>query len=192
MLGWLSAGSERGREVIRPLRATASRPEVQLDYVGSLANAARVIGRLHRGEKRLVFCDSRSRVEQLALLLREREVETFVSHSSLGADERRLAEQAFANRQNCVIVATSSLELGIDVGDLDRVIQIDAPATVSSFLQRMGRTGRRAGQRHELPVPGDGRRGTAPGRRPRAALGARATSSPCRPRPSRTTSWPSN
>ncbi len=43
-----------------------------------------------------------------------------------------------------VIVATSSLELGLDVGDLDRVIQIDAPGTVASFLQRMGRTGRRA------------------------------------------------
>jgi ATP-dependent Lhr-like helicase len=48
---------------------------------------------------------------------------------------------------NCVIVATSALELGIDVGDLDHVIQIDAPNTVSSFLQRMGRTGRRAGTR---------------------------------------------
>ncbi|MGS0758609.1 helicase-related protein, partial [Roseateles sp. GG27B] len=41
--------------------------------------------------------------------------------------------------------ATSTLELGIDVGDLDRVIQIDSPSTVSSFLQRMGRTGRRSG-----------------------------------------------
>ena len=127
-----------------PRRATGGAPEVQIDFVGSLTNAARVIGRLHRGEKRLVFCDSRSRVEQLALLLRDQEIETFVSHSSLGVEERSLAEQAFAQRQNCVIVATSSLELGIDVGDLDRVIQIDAPATVSSFLQRMGRTGRRA------------------------------------------------
>jgi len=112
--------------------------------VGSLSNAAKIIRLLHEGEKRLVFCDSRSRVEQLALLLREQKVETFISHSSLGVEERRLAEQAFAQRQNCVIVATSSLELGIDVGDLNRVIQIDAPATVSSFLQRMGRTGRRA------------------------------------------------
>jgi ATP-dependent Lhr-like helicase len=41
--------------------------------------------------------------------------------------------------------ATSVLELGIDVGNLDRVIQIDSPPTVSSFLQRMGRTGRRPG-----------------------------------------------
>ncbi len=54
-----------------------------------------------------------------------------------------MAEQAFEQRQNCVIVATSALELGIDIDDLDRVIQIDAPATVTSFLQRMGRTGRR-------------------------------------------------
>ncbi|MEP7281979.1 MAG: helicase-related protein [Rubrivivax sp.] len=46
-----------------------------------------------------------------------------------------------------VIVATSTLELGIDVGDLDRVIQIDAPATVGSLLQRMGRSGRRTGSR---------------------------------------------
>src|SRR5690606_17937438 len=43
------------------------------------------------------------------------------------------------------IVATSALELGIDVGDLDRVIQIDAPPKVASFLQRIGRTGRRQG-----------------------------------------------
>ena len=42
-----------------------------------------------------------------------------------------------------MIVATSVLELGIDVGDLERVIQIDSPGTVASFLQRMGRTGRR-------------------------------------------------
>src|SRR5205823_9259461 len=84
-------------------------------------------------------------VEQLAAELRLRGVETFVSHSSLGLDERQRAEQAFAQGRNCVIVATSALELGIDVGDLDRVVQVDAPWSVASFLQRMGRTGRRAG-----------------------------------------------
>ncbi len=145
MLVWLAAGSQRGRQVIRPEPATLARPEVLLDYVGSLPNAAKVIRLLHQGQKRLVFCDSRSRVEQLALLLRQDGVDTFVSHSSLGLDERRSAERAFAQRQNCIIVATSSLELGLDVGDLDRVFQIDAPPTVSSFLQRMGRTGRRPG-----------------------------------------------
>ncbi len=147
MLAWLSSGSTRKRQAIVPAPTSKPAPDVQLDYVVSLHNAAKIISLLHRGEKRLVFCDSRSRVEQLALLLRERGVETFVSHSSLGVEERRAAEQAFSQRQNCVIVATSSLELGLDVGDLDRVIQIDAPPTVSSFLQRMGRTGRRPGTR---------------------------------------------
>ncbi|WP_308436423.1 helicase-related protein [Lentzea cavernae] len=60
----------------------------------------------------------------------------------------------------CAIVSTSTLELGIDVGDLDRVTQIDAPRSVASFFQRLGRTGRRPGttrnclflaiQRHEV------------------------------------------
>ncbi len=103
-----------------------------------------------QGPKWLVFCDSRSRVEDLAFRLRELGVETHASHGSLGAEERRRAENAFAEARDCVIVATSTLELGIDVGDLDRVIQIEAPATVSSFLQRLGRTGRRPGSSRNL------------------------------------------
>ena len=145
MLTWLSSGSERTQNVVWPKGTDDREPDVKLDYVGSLANAAHIISTLHAGEKRLVFVDSRSRVEQLAVLLRQNQIDTFVSHSSLGVDERRQAEEAFSQRQNCVIVSTSSLELGLDVGDLDRVIQIDAPGTVSSFLQRMGRTGRRSG-----------------------------------------------
>jgi ATP-dependent Lhr-like helicase len=117
--------------------------DVQLDYVGSVSNAAKVIAALHQGEKRLVFCDSRRLVEQLGAALRVRGITTFLSHASLSLDERRRAEQAFAESRDCVIVSTSTLELGIDVGDLDRVIQINAPATVASFLQRIGRTGRR-------------------------------------------------
>jgi ATP-dependent Lhr-like helicase len=116
-----------------------------VDYVGDLGNAAHVLKLLHQGEKRLVFCDSRARCEELAGLLRGQGVSVFVSHSSLSAEQRRDTEAAFRNASDCVIVATSTLELGIDVGDLDRVIQIDSPSTVSSFLQRLGRTGRRPG-----------------------------------------------
>ncbi|WP_028648236.1 DEAD/DEAH box helicase [Nocardiopsis sp. CNT312] len=156
LLTWLQgsgAGQRTGRVVSpgvhlpRPGRAPADPPpgEVELDYVGSLDNAAKVIASLHRGEKRLVFCDSRKYVEELGHALRELGVTAFLSHASLALDERRRAEAAFAEARDCVIVATSTLELGIDVGDLDRVIQIDAPSTVASFLQRIGRTGRRAG-----------------------------------------------
>jgi ATP-dependent Lhr-like helicase len=145
LLDWLSGHCEGERVVVAPEDTVRAKAEVELDFVGNLDNAAVVISRLHRGEKRLVFSDSRSRAEQLAAKLRAGGVQTYVSHSSLSAEERRRAEQAFTEGSDCVIVATSTLELGIDVGDLDRVIQIDAPTTVSSFLQRMGRTGRRTG-----------------------------------------------
>ncbi|MBF0099246.1 MAG: DEAD/DEAH box helicase [Magnetococcales bacterium] len=143
LLQWLSGSAKTPGMVINPPATGTITPDIQVDYVGNLDNAAIVISRLHRGEKRLVFCDSRSQVEQLSVALRELGVATYISHSSLSMDERKQAETAFAQGQNCVIVATSTLELGIDVGDLDRVIQIDAPFTVSSFLQRIGRTGRR-------------------------------------------------
>ncbi|MFD4316463.1 DEAD/DEAH box helicase [Streptomyces sp. NPDC058548] len=161
LLTWLQGASPADRPgrvvapgVTLPTSGTAAtdtenlpRPagEVELDYVGSLANAAKVIGALHKGEKRLVFCDSRKQVEELGAALRARDVTVFLSHASLSTDERARSEQAFAEARDCVIVSTSTLELGIDVGDLDRVIQIDSPSTVASFLQRIGRTGRRSG-----------------------------------------------
>jgi ATP-dependent Lhr-like helicase len=119
--------------------------EIELDYVGSVSNAAHVIASLHRGEKRLVFCDSRQLVEELGAALRALDVPTFLSHASLSAEERQRSELAFAESRDCVIVSTSTLELGIDVGDLDRVIQVNCPPTVAAFLQRIGRTGRRPG-----------------------------------------------
>jgi ATP-dependent Lhr-like helicase len=146
LLTWLAGHCEGGRRVVQPSAPGATaRTDVQLDYVGTLQNAALVISRLYRGEKRLVFCDSRSRVEELGNELRQLGISVFLSHSSLSAEERRTSEKAFSEAQDCVIVSTSTLELGIDVGDLDRVIQIDAPWTVASFLQRLGRTGRRSG-----------------------------------------------
>jgi ATP-dependent Lhr-like helicase len=147
LLGSLEGSGESPGVVVASPSDDAAGPLVEVDYVGGLNNAAIVISRLHRGHKRLVFCDSRSQAESLAGQLRQLEVQTFVSHSSLSAEERRRTEAAFAEASNCVIVATSTLELGIDVGDLDRVIQIDAPHTVSSFLQRLGRSGRREGTR---------------------------------------------
>lgn len=152
LLAWLGGGAPAAdAQVIAPPTGELSPPSIAVDYVGSVANAATVIAALHHGEKRLAFCESRSQTEDLAQELRDRGVTTFVSHSSLSADERRRSEQAFAEARDCVVVATSTLELGIDVGGLDRVIQLDSPRTVASFLQRLGRTGRRPGtQRNTL------------------------------------------
>lgn len=156
LLGWLQGSGRniRSGTVIAPGLATVAETdtdegpppgEIELDYVGSVAGAATVIAGLHHGEKRLVFCDSRQLVEELGAALRERGVTTFLSHASLSVDERRRAEHAFTEARDCVIVATSTLELGVDVGDLDRVIQLNSPSSVAGFLQRLGRTGRRAG-----------------------------------------------
>ena len=145
LVDWLAGSCRGARSIFLPPKGSDSPADVTLDYVGSLQNAAVVISRLHRGEKRLVFVDSRSQAEQLGIALRGLDVATFVTHSSLSPEQRHQTEEAFTSREDCVIVATSVLELGIDVGNLDRVIQIDSPRTVSSFLQRMGRTGRRAG-----------------------------------------------
>ena len=144
LLAWLAPNGSRS---VVGSASVSTDADVTIDHVGSLENAATVIARLHRGEKRLVFCDSRSSAEQLSSMLRTHAVRVFVSHASLSSSERRQAEAAFSEERECVIVATSTLELGIDVGDLDWVVQIDSPSSVSSFLQRMGRTGRRAGGR---------------------------------------------
>jgi ATP-dependent Lhr-like helicase len=146
LLGWLqgsaagmSSGIVAGRSTQSfgtpglDLKSTAPETDLQLDYVGSTVNAAKVIAELHRGEKRLVFADSKRLVEMLGAELRARGVTTHLVHASLSLDERRRAEEAFTVGRDCVIVSTSALELGIDVGDLDRVIQVNSPATVSAF-----------------------------------------------------------
>src|SRR5262249_3043974 len=150
LLGWLQGTGQGRRPAVLVNPSPAARvPEgavdVEIDYVGSIPNAAKVIAGLHRGEKRLVFCDSRRLVEELGAALQERGIRTYLSHASLSAEERQRSEHAFASERDCVIVATSTLELGIDVGDLDRVIQLNAAPSVASFLQRIGRAGRRDG-----------------------------------------------
>jgi ATP-dependent Lhr-like helicase len=142
LLAWLTRN--RGGRVVGS-GAGPSDGDLLADHVGSVENAVTVLSRVYSGERRLIFSDSRARVEELASGLRRAGVRTFVSHGSLSADERRQAEAAFAAEPDCAIVATSTLELGIDVGDLDIAIQVGTPPSVSSFLQRMGRTGRRPG-----------------------------------------------
>ena len=151
ILSWLGGSSARRGRLVDPPKP-ASAPLVHLDWVGSVQNAARVIAGLEPGKKRLAFLDSRRRVEQLGEALQQVGVTTYLMHSSLSADERRIAERAFESGRDCVIVATSTMELGIDVGDLDAVYQVDTPPSVASFLQRMGRTGRRAGSRQTATV----------------------------------------
>ena len=106
-----------------------------------------------RGKKCLVFVNSREECEMVTTTLRHycelnHEPDRFlVHHGNLSASYRETAEGIMKDdSQYMTTVTTATLELGIDIGRLERAFQIDAPWTVSSFLQRMGRTCRR-----ELP-----------------------------------------
>ena len=103
-----------------------------------------------RGKKCLVFVNSREECETVTTTLRQyceinHERDRFlIHHGNLSASYRETAEELMKDdSQYMTTVTTATLELGIDIGRLERAFQIDAPWTVSSFLQRMGRTGRR-------------------------------------------------
>jgi ATP-dependent helicase Lhr and Lhr-like helicase len=143
---WLRGSSERRFSLIDPPKPPAQR-ELRVEFYDDIGLAAPAIASLARGKKSLVFVESRAGAENVVRALKGRDVEVFIHHSSVSRADRALAEAQFAIGQNTAIVATSTMELGIDVGDLDQVIQVDAPSSVASFLQRIGRTGRRAGTR---------------------------------------------
>lgn len=101
--------------------------------------------------KSLIFCNSREEAETVTAVLRQycelnHEPDRFlIHHGNLSVSYRQSAEEVMKDEEQTVsTVTTSTLELGIDIGRLERAFQIDAPFTVSSFLQRMGRTGRRS------------------------------------------------
>ncbi len=103
-----------------------------------------------RGKKCLVFVNSREECEAVTTSLRgyceiKHEPDRFlIHHGNLSASYRETAEEIMKDdEQFQTTVTTATLELGIDIGRLERAFQIDAPFMVSSFLQRMGRTGRR-------------------------------------------------
>ena len=103
-----------------------------------------------KGKKCLVFTNSREECEGVCQQLRQyceanHEPDRFlIHHGNLSASYRESAEEEMKDDDSLMSVcATATLELGIDVGRLERAFQIDAPFTVSGFLQRMGRTGRR-------------------------------------------------
>ena len=145
ILGWLRGSSARPAVVVDPPRAPTRR-EILIVLRESVEAMARDAALMAEGHKSLFFCQSRSLTEAVAESMRRAGTEVFVHHSAVSQVERAEAEERFHQGGNACIVCTSTLELGIDVGDLDRVLQADAPDTVSSFMQRMGRTGRRAGQ----------------------------------------------
>ena len=119
-----------------------------------------------KDKKSIVFSNSREETEYVTATLRqiaERRHEDdifYIHHGNLSAAIREEAEQRLKEEKKCVACATVTLELGIDIGRIERIANMGAPNTVSSFLQRLGRSGRKTGIpemfmifREEKPLP---------------------------------------
>jgi len=130
--------SPREMEIVAPEVERPATEEAVVKHVAGLGK---------KDEKILVFSNSRRRVDDLTTFL-QRELEphryeVFAHHGSLGQGIRESAERAAKRLRRVLLVATSTLELGIDIGDIDLVV-LDGPAPdISSLLQRVGRGGRR-------------------------------------------------
>ncbi len=103
----------------------------------------RLVQLIETHETTLVFVNTRRLSERLALALTERLGDGLVSshHGSMSKEHRHLAEQKLKDGHLKVLVATASMELGIDVGSVDLVVQFSSPKSIAKFLQRVGRSG---------------------------------------------------
>ena len=162
ILDWLKRPASEGRIVApendggweeRVWEVLATREgELARQLLPLLAKPIKADGQAMKAPRSIVFCRSRKATEDISRKL-EREskqhpgirFEYGVHHSSVGKEWRERAEREIKLRDMAsrTVIATSSLELGIDLGDLDLVGQAGAMSRVSSFLQRVGRAGRR-------------------------------------------------
>ncbi|BAY80022.1 DEAD/DEAH box helicase domain-containing protein (plasmid) [Nostoc linckia NIES-25] len=154
---WLRSGTDK--EVITPQIDGIKRQiklAVEHFYINDEVDESEAtayeqyIFNLSNSRKCLIFANNRTRTESIIASLRKIAAEQklpdiyHVHHGSIAASLRQAAENAMREPNNpAVTAATLTLELGIDIGHLERVIQLDSPMSVASFLQRLGRSGRR-------------------------------------------------
>jgi ATP-dependent Lhr-like helicase len=105
------------------------------------------VERIRANRSTLIFSNSRRQTEKVTRMINEYVGETiaFAHHGSLSREIRYFVEQKMKNGELKAIVATSSLEMGIDIGNIDEVLLISAPYSVSSAVQRIGRGGHNVG-----------------------------------------------
>lgn len=133
-------------------RVPVSPEEVEADDETAIhRELARSILVATNGKTNLVFANRKSEIELLADALREETQrmglrdEIVVHHGSLSRERRHDAEERLREAGACTAVCSNTLELGIDIGNIDEVIQVSAPWSTASLVQRVGRSGRRSG-----------------------------------------------
>ncbi|WP_164473645.1 DEAD/DEAH box helicase [Deinococcus psychrotolerans] len=144
---WMRGSSRRPGQVVR---AGGGAPKRQAVVIGpGQPEVMTDLRRRTQAGKTLAFTESRADAEMLADQLHRTAKLDFIGtyHSAISRDARQHAEDAMSGNSypRACLTCTSAMELGVDIGDLDDVLQWGAPGSVSSLLQRWGRSGRRAG-----------------------------------------------
>ena len=128
-----------------PVAPQAS-PEQEPEEEWWKAVVARLRQRIEENRSTLIFANSRRMVEKLARLLNEEgDQPVYAHHGSLSREVRRVVEERLKAGELRGIVATSSLELGIDIGAIDEVVLVQAPFSIAAAVQRIGRAGHGVG-----------------------------------------------
>lgn len=146
-----SGGSEIRLRVRGLWRQDVEQDGESAEHDPVVAELARSILVACRGKTNLVFANSKGAIEELAdeLANQARELaiqdSIVVHHGSLSKEERDQAEQKLRADRPCTAVCSNTLELGIDIGSIDEVVQVSPPWSVASLVQRLGRSGRREG-----------------------------------------------
>jgi len=141
----IDAGHVRERDLALLLPTVPLEAVMSGDAWDVLYDQLAALAREHRTT--LVFANTRRMVERVSRQLAERLGEERVAahHGSLAKEQRLRAEQRLKEGALQVLVATASLELGIDIGEVDLVCQLGTPRTIASFLQRVGRANHAVG-----------------------------------------------
>ena len=111
------------------------------------------IYKLANNKKSIIFCNTRKDVEAITsglkdyVLKENSNLEVYSHHGSLSKTKRDETEEALKTKDNICVGATVTLELGIDIGELDLILQVGTSFSVSSFVQRLGRSGRKGQDR---------------------------------------------
>ena len=173
------ARSHRGRRRRRRPELSIMLPEGRLPWGGHMGLAApQVIARIRGAGITIVFVNTRAQAElvfQALWRLNDDDLPIALHHGSLTVEQRRKVEAAMAAGKLRAVVATASLDLGIDWGAVDQVIQVGAPKGVARLLQRVGRANHRMDEpSRAVLVPGQPLRGDRMRRGDAGRRGARS------------------